>query len=119
MPSWTENAKKDVIPKECLYLLTEAYLDPNDHDNYSEAALADAKWWVELPAQKILNVCGSYEVFRDDIIQLGQKLNEAGNPVDNIVCDQQVHIDCILDAQTGMEAGEMSHNVWQWMATVF
>jgi acetyl esterase/lipase len=121
-PSWIENATKDVIPKECLFLLTPSYVDPEHHNNYSEPALADSKWWSGMPAQKILNVYGGYEVFRDHIIQLGRKLQESGNPVHNVECAEQVHIDCVLDAQTGLEAGaagQMSHVIWQWLGAMF
>jgi acetyl esterase/lipase len=118
-PSWTENVTKDVISQECLFTLTPCYVDPKDQNNYSEPALADAKWWSGIPAQKILNVYGGYELFRDHIVQFGQKLHESGNPVDNVGCAKQVHIDCVLDAQTGMEAGEMSQVIWKWLGAVF
>ena len=117
--SWTENATKDIIPKVCVYELTAAYIEPKDQNNYSEPAKADAEWWSGIPARKLMNVYGAYEVFRDDIVQFGQKLHESGNPVHSVACEQQVHIDCMLDAQTGMEAGKMSHVIWEWLATVF
>jgi len=117
-PSWTENAAKDTIPKECQFLLAPSYVDPENRNNYSEPGLADAKWWSGIPAKDILNVYGGHEVLRDHIYQVGQKLQESGNPVHNVECAQHVHIDCVLDAHTGMEAGEMSHVVWQWLSTV-
>jgi acetyl esterase/lipase len=117
--SWKENKDKDIVPAECLHILTKAYIDPNDHNNYSEPHQADVSWWRNAPAKSILNVYGGYECFRDDIADVGKLLKEAGNDVKNVECPKEVHIDCVLDAQAEFEPGEMSKEIWQWLASVF
>ncbi|EXJ82596.1 hypothetical protein A1O3_06409 [Capronia epimyces CBS 606.96] len=116
--SWTENADKDCIPAECAIQLTDAYADPADRNNYSEPGQADVSWWKGLPADRILNVYGGAEVLRDHIAELGDKLEKAGNRVENVECPLEVHIDCILDAMSGLDAGLMSTKVWEWLSSV-
>lgn len=118
-PSWKENLSKDVVGHECLHLLTDAYVDPKHYNNYSEPAQADASWWHGIPVKSILTVYGAYEVFTDAIFELGQKLKESGNAVQIVSCPLQVHIDCFLDAQSGLEPAEMSQSIWDWMSAVF
>lgn len=116
--SWKENADKDAIPAECEIALADAYVDPGNRNNYSEPVQADASWWIGIPAKSILNVYGGYECFRDDITELGNKLQEAGNQIQNVECPFQVHIDCILDLHCGMETGLMSTKVLEWLSSV-
>ena len=117
-PSWKENKDKDIVPAECLDILTKAYIDSADYNNYSEPQRADVEWWRNAPVQSILNVYGGYECFRDDIAALGSVLSKAGNTVKNVECPKEVHIDCVLDAQAGFEPGEMSKEIWQWLDSV-
>jgi len=117
-PSWKENKDKDIVPAECLHILTDAYLDSGDRNNFSEPHQADVSWWRNIPAKSILNVYGGYECFRDDIAEVGKALKDAGNQVQNVACAKQVHIDCVLDAQAEMEPGDMSHEIWNWLSSV-
>lgn len=71
-----------------------------------------------MPVRKILNVWGALEMFRDHIATFGQRLQMAGNSINNVECPMQVHIDCILDAQTGLEPGPMSVKIWEWLLEV-
>ena len=117
-PSWKENADKDIVPAECVSILTGAYINSTEHNNFTEPHLAAASWWTGIPAKSILNVYGGYECFRDDITEVGKALQDAGNQVKNVECAKQVHIDCYIDAQAEMEPGEMSLKIWEWLASV-
>jgi len=117
-PSWTENADKDSIPAEAAVILSAAYADPPDHNNFSEPIRADVSWWRNLPTKAILNVFGGYECFRDELVDFGARLVKAGNEVKNVECPLQVHIDCILDAQGGTDVDTMSTEVWKWLSSV-
>lgn len=87
----------------------------DEHNNYSEPCLTQPDWWVNAPVKKVLNVWGEYELFRDSIEELNKTLTRAELDVTAVRCARQVHIDCILDAQTGMQPGPMSEAVWEWL----
>ena len=116
--SWVENADKDAVPAVCETLLADAYVDPGNRNNYSEPIKADVAWWNSVPAKSILNIYGGYECFRDDIAELGNRLKEAGNQIQNVECPLQVHIDCILDLHCDMDTGLMSTKVLEWLSSV-
>jgi hypothetical protein len=68
--------------------------------------------------ESVLNLAGTHEVFHDDIVELGEKMAGGGVQVRTLECERQVHVDCILDAQMGMEVGRMSMGVWEWLGDV-
>ena len=117
-PSWKENAELDVVPAIINDTLSGAYVGKDERDEYSEPIRADTDWWRGIPAKSILNIWGGAECFRDDIREVDKKLKDAGNPIQSVECAKQVHIDCVLDAQTEMEPGEMSHEIWKWLASL-
>jgi len=117
--SWTENKDNDSIPAVCVVALADAYVDVKDRNNYSEAVLADASWWQGVPAKKIMNVYGGYECFKDHVTELGNKIQEAGNYIENVECPLQVHIDCVLDLHCDMETGLMTTTILDWLSNVF
>lgn len=117
--SFKDNESHDVITRQITRELTADFVLPSERNNWSEPIRADVSWWRGLPAQKILNVFGSYEMLRDDDEKIGETLKDAGLTVESVECPLQVHIDCILDAQTGMEPGPMSIAIWRWLETVF
>ncbi|KAK5453292.1 hypothetical protein LTS15_006477 [Exophiala xenobiotica] len=116
--SFVENANRDVIPEEIVNQLRGAYVGPGDENNFSEPIQADVSWWRDIPVKSILNIYGEAECLRDHIVQIGEKLAKAGNHVANVECPSHVHIDCILDAQAGMDAGPMSTRIWEWLCSV-
>lgn len=116
--AWTENPNKDCIPAECQIALSDAYTDASERNNYSEAVRADVDWWKGIPAKSILNVWGGDEVLADSIAELGQKLEKAGNNVENVECPLQVHIDCILDLMSGLDVGLMTTKVLDFLSSV-
>ncbi|KAJ9627367.1 hypothetical protein H2204_009778 [Knufia peltigerae] len=99
-------------------LATEFVGKGGERNNWSEPFLASTSWWNNVPVRKILNVWGALEMFRDHIATFGQRLQMAGNSINNVECPMQVHIDCILDAQTGLEPGPMSVKIWEWLLEV-
>ena len=117
--SWKENANMDVVSVATVDTLGPAYADDKDRNEYSEPHRADSRWWGNIPARSILNIWGGAECFRDDIRDVGQKLDDAGNSVVNVECAKQVHIDCVLDAQSEMEPGEMSREILGWLGSLW
>ena len=92
---------------------------PKDFKNeYAEPALADPDWWRGVMVDKVLVLGGEYEIFWDYIDDLGKKMKEVGVDVESVKCELQVHIDCILDAQSGLEVGRMSREGWGWLGSV-
>lgn len=117
--SYEENKLRDIFTLPVVDQLIPPYVHPGERNNWSEPSLADASWWIGMPVRKILNVYGSYEMFKDDIAVFGRTLERAGCPVETVECPLQVHIDCILDAQTGSEVGLMSLKIWEWLSKVY
>lgn len=71
-----------------------------------------------MPVKAILNICGSFECFRDHVKGMGEKLQTAGIQVVTVECPLHVHIDCVLDAQTNLESGFMAVTIWEWLDKV-
>ena len=98
--------------------MRDDFLSSLNKDEFAEPAQADSGWWANAPVSSILNLCGGHELFLDYIKDLGAKMKEANLNVQTVECPEQVHIDCILDAQTGFGPGPMTVAVWDWLAKV-
>jgi len=118
-PSFTANALKDCLHPPLLREMVETYVADSDRNNYSEPYLAESSWWQSFPAKSVLHLWGEIELLRDSCAEFGGKLSKAGVNVENIECPLHVHVDCILDAQAGLEYGEMATNTWGWLVRVF
>jgi len=117
--SWKQYGAKDVVSAESSQQLTELFVGPDEHNNYSEPGNAKSSWWENLAARRILNVYGGCECLRDSQVELGRSLKKSGNEVEDVECEGHIHIDCILDAQTGMQPGKMAHTIQGWLLRVF
>lgn len=117
--SYSDNASKDVHAAAQMHEWADDFVSLEERNNYSEPMIADTDHWRNLNCKDILILRGDYEIFRDDIEELGQNLEKAGVNVKSVNCARQVHIDCILDSQTGLESGPMSSAVWEWLERVF
>ena len=117
--SWTANAEKDCVAPVSMHLLQPAYVDSNDLNGYSDPIRADVAWWRGIPAKSILNIYGGEECFKSHIVEFGEKLVEAGNEVENVECSSEVHIDWVLDLQSGLEPAEMRVKILDWLSRVF
>lgn len=117
-PSFATNVTKDMHNPAVMHDMATDFALPQERNNYTEAVRADASWWRNLPAKSTLNVFGGYEMFRDDDANLGVTLAEAGANVESVECPLQVHIDCILDAQSNLDIGPMSTAIWEWFSRV-
>lgn len=95
------------------------YATLEERDNFSEPVRADAAWWKGTPVDSFLMVCGDCEMFRDDIVIFAQTLDTAGVKLKFVNCPLQVHVDCTLDAVSGLEPGLMSTTIWDWLNTIF
>lgn len=99
--------------------LANQFVTPAERDNYSEPILAETDWWKDAPVDNVLLVCGDLEMFRDDNRVFANTLEKAGLNVEFVNCPLQVHVDCILDAGSGMEPGLMSTTIWDWFNKIF
>lgn len=98
--------------------MVEKFILPKDRNNWSEPYLADIAWWSGFPAKNVLNLWGEIEMLQDPVKEVGEKLLKAGVNVKNIECPLHVHVDCMLDAQSGLEYGLMATQTWDWLAMV-
>ena len=117
--SHTANRDLDIHSGRTMKDWASDFASNDERNNHSEPALADVSWWTGMPVEKVLVVYGEYEIFRDDNKAFADTLGKAGIDVEQIECAKQVHIDCILDAQTGMQAGPMSEAIWKWLPTLY
>ena len=116
--SSTENADKDIVAANSTYIFRDDLISAGTKDEFAEPDLASSKWWADAPVSSILNLSGGYEIFRDYINDLGAKMKEAGLNIQTVECPQQVHIDCVLDSQSGLEPGPMTYAIWDWLAKI-
>ncbi|KAL2847073.1 alpha/beta hydrolase fold-domain-containing protein [Aspergillus pseudodeflectus] len=116
--SYLENAARDVIFPGQVHDWANAFACPSERNEYSEPIRASAGWWKGIPTEQTLIVCGNDEVFKDDIQRLGMTMAEAGLNVQVSTCSKQIHIDCILDEQHGLDPGPMSHAIWDWLVSL-
>lgn len=117
--AYEDNNKRDIHMKMQMHEWASDFCTEEERNNYTEPVEAPPSWFRGTPVRKALNIFGSYEIFRDDIAIMGRKMREAGVNVSDVECPMQVHIDCILDAQTGLDVGPMSTETWRWLETVF
>ncbi|KAJ5958127.1 uncharacterized protein N7479_005277 [Penicillium vulpinum] len=113
--SYEENKDRDIVNPTVMKSMADDFVDPAQKTEYSEPIIASSSWWRGMPVESILNVFGAYELFRDHIATFGRTLEEAELRVENVACPLHVHIDCILDAQTGMQPGIMGITTWKWL----
>lgn len=99
--------------------MADAFINPEQRDAYSGAITAGPDWWKGAPVKRVLMVVGNDEVFRDDVMVLGSHMKTAGLDVVQVKCVGEMHVECLLDASTGLQAGEMSYAVWGWLQGVF
>ncbi|RVX70379.1 hypothetical protein B0A52_05878 [Exophiala mesophila] len=107
-----QNQDKDIVTAAIQDGLREELITPSETDEFAEAIRAPTEWWTGTPVDSILCLAGSDEIFRDDIVTTAGVLRKAGLRVESVVCRDQIHVDCILDAQSGLEVGDMSHAYW-------
>ena len=117
--SFEENKDKDMFVAAFSVEWADDFATPEERDNYSEPIRADASWWKGTPVEKALMVAGDDELFRDDITRFAGTLKQAGVDLEFVNCPSQIHVDCHLDASTGMEPGVMSTSIWAWLETLF
>ncbi|OCK78706.1 alpha/beta-hydrolase [Lepidopterella palustris CBS 459.81] len=117
--SFKDNKTKDIHMAPQMHEWARDFCTETERDNYTEPILANVGWWKGLQAKQILVLSGTYEIFLTDIRKFAQTLKEAGLNVTYVDCEMQVHIDCILDAQSGLEPGDMSHATWEWLERVY
>jgi acetyl esterase/lipase len=117
--SFKTNATADIHMGPQMHQWARDFANEDEQDNYTEAILAPVDWWKGMQAKSVLNLSGTKELFLTDIVELEKTMKKAGVNVETVECELQVHIDCMLDAQTGLPPGDMSFAIWKWFETVF
>ncbi|KEF56728.1 uncharacterized protein A1O9_06918 [Exophiala aquamarina CBS 119918] len=117
--SFRLNTDKDIVTPPLLREMVKVFVADSDRNNWSEPYLTEEGWFKNFPAKSVLNLSGEHELLRDSIDELGTKMLKAGVNVENVECPLHVHVDCILDAQAGLDYGEMATKSWDWLAKVF
>lgn len=117
--SYEENKVKDIFSSNQTHEWVNNFVNEDERNEYSEPVRALSSWWKKAPVLKTLVISGDDELFRDDIQILSRRLKDAGLDVNAVNCTNQVHIECILDAETGDEPGQMSFEIWAWLIAVF
>jgi acetyl esterase/lipase len=112
--SFTENSGTDICGPDLLRQMATLFL-PEKSSSWSEPLLAEPSWWKGFPARSVLNIWGELEMLRDSVSEMGEKLTQAGVNVENVECPLHVHVDCVLDAQSGLEPGLMATKIWEWL----
>ncbi|CAK1360897.1 unnamed protein product [Cercospora beticola] len=117
-PDWEScrsSADQDITSVSVNLDWANEYISSDDHNNYSEPVRAEVSWWKGLAVDDILVLWGENELSRNPVQKLSTALSDAGLNVTARECAKQVHIDCVLDAQTGMSHGEMTEHSWEWL----
>ncbi|KAH9211043.1 Alpha/Beta hydrolase protein [Leptodontidium sp. 2 PMI_412] len=117
--TYIENASKDIVFPQQMHDWADAFIAISERDEYCEPARASVEWWKGVPAKQVLVLCGNDEVFREHIQLVGARFEEAGVNSDTVTCAKQIHVDCILDEGAGLDPGDMSHALWDWLETVY
>lgn len=117
--SFHVNTPTDICTPALLDQMVDAFVLPKDRNNWSEPYLADQSWWTGFPAKDVLNIWGELEMLQDPVKEVGCKLSKAGVEITNVECPLHVHVDCMLDAQSGLEYGLMATEIWDWLAKVY
>ena len=89
--------------------IQDPYLSPLD---------APQGWWKNSTVSNVLLVVGTWEVFLDDCIVFGERLQEAANSgtkVDVVQCSKEVHAACVVDESFGLEY-DSTKTVLAWMS---
>ena len=116
--SYTTNAENDIVTENTMITFRDDFIPKDFKDEFAEPAIANTDWWRGVKVDKVLVLGGQYEIFWGYIDDLGKKMKQAGVDVETVKCELQVHIDCILDAQSGLEVGRMSREGWGWLGSV-
>jgi len=119
--SYAANVDKDIVTPGPTRELSDGFFvaGQDKNDAFAEPALGDHTWRKHAPVSSILALAGAHELFQDDILAFGKTLKEAGINAETVECPQQVHVECVLDAQSGLEHGPMSTATWEWLSKIF
>lgn len=117
--SFKENLQYDICGTGLLKEMVDSFVKPEQRNAWSEPLLAEPSHWKGFPAKKVLNLWGEAEMLRDAVSAQGEKLVKAGVNVRNVECPSHVHVECVLDASSGLGYGVMATEIWDWLASVF
>lgn len=76
--SYQDNKNKDIHKKGEMHEWADDYTLPEERNNWSEPIRADVVWWNNLPAKRVLNIYGGFELFKDDDAKFGETLKGLG-----------------------------------------
>jgi acetyl esterase/lipase len=117
--SYEVNKLKDIFVMKQVSEWVNVFVVEDQRNEYSEPMLTASSWWKRAPVLKILVISGDDELFRDDIRTISCRMKKADLNVRAVNFTNQAHIECILDAETKDEPGQMSFEIWEWLIQVF
>ncbi|KAH7394556.1 putative acetyl-hydrolase [Pyrenochaeta sp. MPI-SDFR-AT-0127] len=77
--SLQSNASKDVLDAKVLKQWSEAYMSNANTDEYNTPSHAITEWWDDVPVENMLVTTGGDELFRDDILEFGHRIQVCFN----------------------------------------
>lgn len=123
--SYFSNAENDFLTLQTVKNFNKA-LKPEGMTDYDAGinpyiSPLDARegWWRNLPVDKIILTMGSWELFRDDCVAFGKRLEKeaatTGTQVHCVLGANEVHASPVIDRMCGLLDGETTDAVEQWM----
>ncbi|KAG0645660.1 alpha beta hydrolase [Hyphodiscus hymeniophilus] len=124
--SYRTLAEKDYLTLEHMKFLNENFkpegLSDVDaiKDPYLSPLDVPKQWWNDSAVSNILLVVGTWEVFLDDCVSFGRRLQDAvvsGTKVDIVQCSKEVHAACVADEVWGLEF-DSTKTILAWMSDI-
>jgi acetyl esterase/lipase len=113
--SMSENSDKDILPAWTIEFAASTFVDKVDENEYTTALTADPSWWKGFPAKKILILGGMDEIFRDDIVEFGSKVQQYNEQARVRIFEHETHEGCITDTLLGLPEMDMAKATFSWL----
>jgi len=118
--SYKNNKKYDhlIIQSNSTFKPTGISLEDTLKDPCLSPGDAPLGWWKNAPVERLINLWGSWEIFADDCLAFGKRLeSEAGKTSDVKVveCAREVHDSAVMDTLFGLDERDMAKAILSWM----
>jgi len=123
--SYIRNGNRDMLNSVFAIQANDKFRPPGvtdenmAEDPYASPRDAPGGWWRNCPVERIFLVAGEYEVFHDDAVAFGKRLEmeaaPTGTKVDLLVAAKECHDVVIIDEALGLKEGESAKAIAAWM----
>ncbi|KAI1443132.1 Alpha/Beta hydrolase protein [Annulohypoxylon stygium] len=113
-----ENQPKDNLSGTGLKIWTNAFMKPNQRDNYNCPLDASPEWWQDVQAESILILGGGDEILIDQIQQFSEKFKKYNeSKVEIFISPGECHNPPVSERQIGIhgKSGLIETKVYQWV----